>query len=115
LPLSDKKMAAIAAKDVGKCALGIFKRGPELVGERIGVAGVQLTRDEMAEAFSKATSTARSASRARRAGGNTYHFYVEFDDVVNSTREVERCRSLNPELQSLDAWLASNKGRIPLG
>src|SRR5689334_7921583 len=28
LPLDDKKMAGIASEDIGKCAYGIFKRGP---------------------------------------------------------------------------------------
>ena len=127
LPLADKKMAAIAAEDVGKCAVGIFKRGPGLAGERIGVAGVQLTGDEMAAAFSQAfgeevTYSPLTHDQYRALGfpgademGNTYQFYVEFDDVVNSTRDVGRSRSLNPELQSLDTWLAANKDRIPLG
>jgi uncharacterized protein YbjT (DUF2867 family) len=32
-PLDDKKMAGIAAEDIGKCAYGIFKAGPELIGK----------------------------------------------------------------------------------
>ena len=43
LPLDDKKMAGIASEDIGKCAYGIFKRGNELIGKTIGVAGDQLT------------------------------------------------------------------------
>jgi hypothetical protein len=30
-------------------------------------------------------------------------------------RSVEFSRSLNPELQTLDQWMAANKDRIPLG
>jgi hypothetical protein len=44
---------------------------------------------------------------------NTYQFYVDFADVVNGVRDVERSRSLNPQLQSLDDWLAVNKDRLP--
>jgi len=125
LPLLDQKMAAIAAEDVGKCALGIFKRGPELLGERIGVAGVQLSGEEMAAAFSKAFGEEvvyrpLTFDQYRALGfpgaddmGNMYQFYAEFPRVLNSTRDVERSRSLNPELQSLDEWLAVNKDRIP--
>jgi hypothetical protein len=127
LPLADKKLAAMAAEDIGKCALGIFKRGTELAGERIGLAGSQLTGEEMAAAFSQAfgedVSYRPMTFAEYRALGfpgademaNTYQFYVDFDDVVNSTRDVERSRSLNPELQSLETWLEANKDRIPLG
>jgi uncharacterized protein YbjT (DUF2867 family) len=125
LPLGDAKMAAIAAEDVGRCALGIFKAGPDLAGERVGVAGVQLSGDEMAAAFSKALGEEVAyrpiTFEQYRALGfpgaeemaNTYQFYVEFDEVVNSVRDVDRSRSLNPQLQSLDEWLAENKDRLP--
>ena len=125
LPLADGKLAAIAAEDVGKCAFGMFRRGRDLVGERIGVGGAQLTGDEMAAAFSKAFGEEVAYrpltwDEYRALGfpganemGNTYQFYVEFGDVVNSARDVERSRSLNPELQSFDEWLAVNKDRIP--
>jgi hypothetical protein len=36
-PLDDKKMAGIAAEDIGKCAYGIFKRGEELISKTVGV------------------------------------------------------------------------------
>src|SRR5215213_9910090 len=48
LPLDDKKMSGIAAEDIGKCAYGIFKRGEELIGKTIGVAGEHVTGQEMA-------------------------------------------------------------------
>ena len=126
LPLADKKMAQIAAEDVGKCALGVFKRGTELVGQRIGVAGDLLSGDEMAAAFAKAFGEECSYrpltwDQYRALGfpgademGNMYQFYCEFDSVLNSTRDVERSRSLNPQLQSLETWLAANKDRIPI-
>jgi uncharacterized protein YbjT (DUF2867 family) len=127
LPLADKKMAGIAAEDIGKCALGIFKRGQELVGERIGVAGVQLTGNEFADAFARAFGEEvvyrpMTFDQYRALGfpgaddmGNMYQFYVDCEDVVNGTRDVARSRELNPELQSFDDWLAVNKDRIPLG
>ncbi|MEO7503192.1 MAG: NmrA/HSCARG family protein, partial [Gemmatimonadaceae bacterium] len=42
LPMGDEKLAGIAAEDIGKCALGMFKRGTELAGKTIGLAGEQL-------------------------------------------------------------------------
>src|SRR5205085_11495299 len=50
--LDDKKMAGIASVDIGKCAYGIFKRGEELLGKTIGVAGEHLSGQEMADALS---------------------------------------------------------------
>lgn len=31
-PIGDKKMAGIGAEDIGKCAYGIFKKGPSMIG-----------------------------------------------------------------------------------
>jgi uncharacterized protein YbjT (DUF2867 family) len=53
-PLDDKKMAGIASEDIGKFAYGIFKRGQELIGKTVGVAGEHLTGKEMVAALSKA-------------------------------------------------------------
>ena len=53
-PTDDKKLPAIAAEDIGKCAYGIFQRGGELIGETVGIAGEHLTGEELAAAFTKA-------------------------------------------------------------
>jgi uncharacterized protein YbjT (DUF2867 family) len=39
LPMGDKRLPGIAAEDIGKCALGIFKRGRELIGKTVSIAG----------------------------------------------------------------------------
>ncbi len=125
-PMGNKKMAGIAAADIGKCAYGIFKKGPELIGKRIGIAGGQLTLAEMAEALSKAlgekvTYNEITPEQYRGFGfpgaddlGNMFQFYRDFDEVCNSSRNVEFSKELNPELQSFDMWLAKNAKRIPL-
>ena len=48
LPTGDKKLPGIAAEDIGKCAYGIFKNGPEFIGKTVGIAGEQLTGAQMA-------------------------------------------------------------------
>ena len=35
-PMGDKKLPGIAAEDIGRCALGIFKRGREFIGKTVG-------------------------------------------------------------------------------
>ena len=126
LPLDEKKMAGIAAEDIGKCAYGIFKRGDELIGKTIGIAGEQLTIKEMAEKLSKATGKEIfynnvSPETYRGFGfpgadelGNMFQFYRDFDEDLNRTRDVSFSKGLNPELQSFDQWLAKNANRIPI-
>lgn len=125
-PMGNKKMAGIAAEDIGKCAYGIFKRGRELVGKRIGVAGDQLTCEEMAQAMSKALGkevyyNEVTPDQYRAFGfpgaddlGNMFQFYRDFDEVCNGVRDVSFSRELNPELKSFDKWLSENAGRIPV-
>ncbi|TKC57662.1 NmrA/HSCARG family protein [Pedobacter hiemivivus] len=125
-PMGDKKMAGIAAADIGKCAYGIFKKGPELIGKRIGIAGDQLSCTEMAKELSKALATEVSYNdispdQYRSLGfpgaddlGNMFQFYRDFDEVCNGVRDVKYSKVLNPELQSFDMWLEANANRIPL-
>lgn len=52
LPMGDRKLAGIAAEDIGRTALGILKRGDEFIGSSVGIAGEHLTGEEFAAAFS---------------------------------------------------------------
>lgn len=126
LPIGKAPMAGIASEDIGRCAYGIFKAGPSMVGQRIGVAGEHLTGDQMAAALSTALGkTVRyndiEPAVFRSFGfpgaddlGNMFQFYRDFADVCNSTRDVARSRRFNPELQAFDTWLAANAAKIPL-
>lgn len=126
LPMADAKLAGIASEDIGKCAYGIFRRGPEMADKRIGVAGEQLTGDEMAQKFSRALGkpvryNAVPFDVFRGLGfpgaqdrGNMFQFYVEFADMLGKTRDVAASRGLNPELQSFDQWLELNKDKLSL-
>ena len=51
--MGDKKLPGIAASDIGKCALGIFKAGDKFIGKTLGIAGEHLTGTQMAETFSR--------------------------------------------------------------
>jgi uncharacterized protein YbjT (DUF2867 family) len=125
-PLDDKKMAGIAAEDIGKCAYGIFKRGEELISKTVGVAGEHLTGQEMAAALSKAVGqevlynnvTPETFRSFEFPGaddlGNMFQFYRDFEEVCNSIRDVGLSRQLNPELKSFEMWLSEKGGQIPL-
>ncbi len=126
LPMGDKKLPGIAAEDIGKCAYGIFKRGGEFIGRTAGIAGEHLTGTQMAASLSKALGrevvyNAVSPEVYRGFGfpgaedlGNMFQFKRDFEGYFCGARSLELSRSLNPALQTFDAWLAANKDRIPL-
>ena len=126
LPMGDKKLPGIAVEDIGKCVLGIFKKGKEYVGKAVGVAGEHLTGQEMAIALSRALGqTVRyhevTPEQYRGFGfqgaedlGNMFQFKRDFNDVFCGSRNVAVAKSLHPELQTFDAWLTKNGSRIPL-
>lgn len=126
LPMGDKKLPGIAASDIGACAYGIFKRGSELIGKTVGVAGEHLTGTEMAAELAKALGqpvsyNAVSPDVYRSFGfpgaddlGNMFQFKADFQSLYCGNRPVALSRSLNPKLQTFAQWLAVNKDRIPL-
>jgi uncharacterized protein YbjT (DUF2867 family) len=127
LPMADKKLPGIAAADIGKCALGVFKRGGEYVGKSVGVAGEQLTGAQMAAELGKALGrevvyNAVTPATYRSFGfpgaddlGNMFQFKAEFERDFCGARDLKVSRSLNPQLQTFAQWLSANKDRIPLG
>jgi uncharacterized protein YbjT (DUF2867 family) len=125
-PMGDKKLPGIAAEDIGKCAYGIFKRGRELIGKTVGVAGEHLTGAQMAAALTKALGREvryndvppevyRSFGfPGAEDAGNMFQFKRDFEQDYCGARNLELSRSLNPELQTFAQWLAQNKDRIPV-
>jgi uncharacterized protein YbjT (DUF2867 family) len=126
MPMGDKKLPSMAAEDIGKCAYGVFKRR-DLIGQTVGIAGGHLTGEEMAAGMSKALGVPVSYNDVppevyRSFGfpgaddmGNMFQFKRDFNDYYCKSRSIEFARSLNPELQSYEQWLAANAKAIPLG
>jgi len=125
-PMGDKKLPGIAAEDIGKCALAIFRKGREFIGKTIGIAGEHLTITQMAAALTKALGqevryNEVTPAAYRKLGitgaedmGNMFQFKRDFNDAFCGPRNPSVARSLNPSLQSFETWLAQNKQRIPL-
>jgi len=125
-PLGDKKLAGIAAEDIGRCAFGIFAAGDTYIGQTVSVAGGHLSGQEMADSLSRALGrdvryNAVSPDVYRSFGfpaadelGNMFQFNAEFSDQYCAVRDLEAARRLNPELQSFDTWLEANAAKIPL-
>lgn len=126
-PMDDKVMSLVAADDIGKTALGIFRRGEELVGQTVSIAGTHATGAELAEKFTavlgeKVSYRPLTHDQVRASGqpgsleiANMYQFYADASDYFVGARNLDAVRALNPELRSLDSWLDEHKSEIPLG
>jgi hypothetical protein len=113
--------------DIGKCALRIFKRGSDFIGRTVGVAGEHLTGAEMAAALSRALGQTVKYNAIEPSDyakldfpgaddlANMFQFKRDFQSDFLGMRSLSFSRSLNPELQTFEVWLAENKDRIPLG
>jgi uncharacterized protein YbjT (DUF2867 family) len=125
-PLGTSRMPSMAAADIGKIALGIFKRGDEYVGRTVSVAGEHLSGADLAAKFSRVLGEEvryvdvdpdvyRSFGfPAADELGNMFQFKRDFEDAYVGARDLDVARSLDPELQDFDTWLAENGDRIPL-
>jgi uncharacterized protein YbjT (DUF2867 family) len=124
MPMSDKKLPGIAAADIGKCALGIFKAGQKYIGKMIGIAGEHLTGQEIADGFSRVLGKEVVYNNIppevyRSFGypgaedmGNMFQFKRDFEQDYCKSRNVVLSRTLNPSLLNFDAWLMQNKKLI---
>ena len=125
IPMDDKKLPGISAVDIGKCAYGIFKNGQKFIGKTIGVAGEHISGPEMAKVFSKVFGKEIVCNSVppdvyRSFGfpgaddlGNMFQFKRDFNQDYCNARNVDICKTLNPELLSFEKWLALNKEKIP--
>jgi uncharacterized protein YbjT (DUF2867 family) len=125
-PMGDKKLPGIAVEDIGKCAYGIFKRGGELIGKKVGIAGEHLTGAQMASGFTQAlgqevryNSVSPEAYRAFGFPGaddlgNMFQFKRDFEEYFCGARSIAFSHSLNPELQDFKTWLTQNKSAIAI-
>ena len=124
-PMGDKKLAGIAAEDIGKTAYGIFKAGDKYVGQTVGIYGEALTISEMGDKLAKGLGMpsiyyhAAEADEYRGYGfpgademGNMFQVYRDFEKQVLGARSADTARSLNPALQTFDQFIAKNKSKI---
>jgi uncharacterized protein YbjT (DUF2867 family) len=126
LPMGDKKLPGIAAEDIGRCALGVFERGQDLIGKTVGIAGGHLTGNEMALTLNDALGVPVAYNDVapevyRGFGfpgaddlGNMFQFKRDFNELFCGARSLEMSHALNPALQSFQQWAVANKDRIPL-
>lgn len=126
LPMGEAKLPGIAAEDIGKCALGLFKKRDTYLGKIVGVAGEHLTGSQMAAELTKALGQEVRYNSIppevyRTLGfpgaddlGNMFQFKRDFTGAFCGARDPAFARSLNPRLQTFAQWLEANKAQIPL-
>lgn len=116
LPLGEARLCGIAAEDIGNCAAALFVQGERVVGQRVGLAGEQLTGAQMArvltqvlgEAVHYTPVTPDAFARepfpgaAEIAALFAYQQACEHDHC--EARSPELARALHPGLHSFAAW-----------
>ena len=125
-PMGDRKLAGIAAEDIGRAAYGIFRAGQPYIGKTVGIAGEHLTISEMGATLSKALGLGPITYHAvepevyRKFGfpgademGNMFQVFRDFENEVIAARSIELTRTLNPALQTFEQWVQTNKTLIP--
>lgn len=127
IPMAGNKLALIAADDIGKTALGVFRRGDDFIGKTVSIAGTHATGEELAAMFTavlgeKVVYRPLTHDEVRASGqpgaleiANNFQFYSDASEYFTAVRDLDVVRELNPDLQSLDSWLNEHKSQIPLG
>ena len=118
LPMADQPLSGIAVDDIGRTALGIFKRGREYIGQTVSIAGDHLTGDEYAAALTDALDELvvyqpNTWDDFRRLGfpgavemANMFQYYAQNSARFVGDRDLSAVRALNPGLLSFRDWLA---------
>ena len=94
--------------------IGIFKRGNEFIGKKVGIAGEHLSGKVMADTFTKAFGeevvyNAVPFDVYRSFGfpgaddlGNMFQFNHDFSDYFIGARSIDFTKSLNPQLKNFE-------------
>ncbi len=126
LPMADKKLALVAGEDIGKTALGVFRRDEEFIGKTVSIAGTHATGEQLAAKLTAALGEKvdyrpLTTDQMRASGqpgavevANMFQFYSDASEYFTGVRNLDLVRELNPELQPLDSWLTQHKNEIPL-
>jgi uncharacterized protein YbjT (DUF2867 family) len=120
----DARVPAQTVADVGRTALGIFKRGRSMIGKRVSVAGDVLTGQQFANAFSEVLGElvayqplppevirGSGSPRADEVANMQMYFVAAEKDIVDLI-DSSLLRDLNPQLEAFETWLDSHKDAL---
>ncbi|GHB56040.1 nucleotide-diphosphate-sugar epimerase [Streptomyces cirratus] len=121
-PMGDSRLSGIAVDDIGKTALAVFKRGTDLIGATVSIAGEHLPVADMAAALTETVGEPVRYSPMEPAAyralgfpaaeevGNMFQYYADCEDRFTHARDLTAIRALNPSLQDFATWLAAHRG-----
>jgi uncharacterized protein YbjT (DUF2867 family) len=120
LPMDDAPLNAIAVGDIGRTALGIFRRTDEFTGRTIAIGGDKLTGAQLVAIMSDVLGepvayaphdwdTFRSFGFPGAVEfGNMFQYYAENHEEFSNDRDLDLVRELNPQLQSFREWFTEH-------
>ena len=123
-PMGSSRLAGIAVDDIGRTALAILKRGTDLIGATVSIAGEHLRIADMAAAMTETTGKSvkylpmtPTAFRAldfpgADESGNMFQYYADCEGRFTAARDLDEVRALDPELQDFRAWLAAHRDEL---
>lgn len=123
-PMGTSRLSGIAVEDIGKTALAVLKRGTDLIGATVSIAGEHLPLADMAAAITEAVGEpvrylplTPDAFRAldfpgADEMGNMFQYYADCEDRFTGARDLQAVRELNPELQDFATWLAAHRDAL---
>ncbi|MFG2775536.1 NmrA/HSCARG family protein [Streptomyces sp. NPDC048350] len=120
-PMGDHRLSGMAAVDIGRTALAIFKRGTDLIAATVSIAGEHLKVADLAAALGEARGEpvlyrplTPDAYRAQGhpgadEAGNMFQFFADCEEPYIRARDLTAARELNPALQDFADWLAVHR------
>lgn len=107
----DQAIQLQAVEDIGKTVAAIFADGPRFKGRTIDIASDAVTGRDLERLFTEAAGFpiryARFSDEVLAANPFLRKLADLVDDgILSGKADLELCRALNPELQTLRAWLA---------
>lgn len=108
-PKADTRIQLIATEDIGVIAAKVFAEPDRFIGEKVKIAGDELSMTEMAQAFANVTGTpARyeesDIAQVRAYSDDLAHMY-EFFENKGFDADLDEVRALHPGIRSLEDWI----------
>lgn len=118
-PQGDTPLSGVAVEDVGSIVSVIFENPKEYMGKVVGIVGDDLTGQQYAETMTRILGTKVAYHHVPREdfaalgfpGAEDLANMFEFNRlyIPNRQADIAACRAVNPEMQTFEAWLKSNK------
>lgn len=124
LPIADRKLALIAAADIGRTALTLFRHPDEYIGRTVSIAGAHASGEELARSVSDTIGETvhyrpltweqfRSLPfPTALTAANAFQYFAEAEEQLLARHDLRESRRLNPEMEDLGTWLDSHRSEL---